>query len=73
MKQFFHHLICCLAIAWTSEAFAYNTATHAQVLTTQAVIRSLLQTDASVLRNLGLDKGVADESQKFPNSNTDHG
>ncbi len=56
---------CCLIFAGLFDARAYEQATHAEVFTRAAVSQSIVQTDPTVLRNLGLDKGVADV---FPNS-----
>lgn len=57
-----------LLVAAAPSARAYEIGTHAEVLTRSAVTRSVLQTDPTVLRNLGLEKGIADRSQQFPNS-----
>ena len=50
-----------------AESMAYEILTH-QDLTEAAADRSVLTLDPSVLKNLGLERGVRDQTQTFPNS-----
>ena len=68
MTRIWHHLICCLILAWSFDARGYEILTHQQVLTRQAANQSVLQTDPRVLRGFGLEKSITDTTQKFPNS-----
>jgi len=55
-----------------SLANAYETDTHT-VLTREAVNRSVLRLDPAVLKNLGLEKPIDDNTQQFPNSKNQPG
>lgn len=59
--------IVCIAVGVGYRAHAYEINTHRD-LTQAAVERSILQLDPTILRNLGLDKGINDPTQQFPNS-----
>ena len=60
--------LCSIAIILPVHATAYEIGTHAEVITRRAVSLSVLKADPSVLRNLGLEKDIADPSQRFSNS-----
>src|SRR5947208_596776 len=66
MKQFFLTLFAVYAFAPVSIAFAYGVPTHRD-LSVAAVDVSVLQTDPTVLSNLGL-KSLDALDQTFPNS-----
>jgi hypothetical protein len=61
-------LLPILAVATVTDAPAYEIDTHVEVLTRQAVSRSVVQRFPDVLRDLGIEKSLAD--QRFPNSNS---
>jgi hypothetical protein len=60
-------LICYVAGGIALNVNAYEVDTHSEVLTRQAANQSVL-TNSATLGELGLDKGITDTAQQFPNS-----
>lgn len=59
------HLLLWLFLVAGSSANAYEIRTH-ELLTEQAALQSVLQRDPAVLKDLGIEGGIA--GQKFPNA-----